>query len=384
VYIKFVGFSVLMLFVVVMTPAYANVTSLSLERSLYTEDENFAFIGNQEGKEQVFVIIRDEGGDYIGMLSDVNPGKGEYSVIPRQVSLFFKDDGIYKATAFTNDQAEKNGITIELEFKDEKLFEVPDFVLQLKTIGDKEVEVQKTITFTASLIDSSITDVAYSLKNAPSGATIDANTGKFVWTPSKFHGNIQDVSYNFDVIVNKGGQEDREKITITVKQAYQEPKPKQTMPEPKQTTPEPKELGLASFVDETKDPQSYVDRYNNEITYKKWFDENFSEYDSIYQAVGLDEPLQIPAPFVDETRDPQSYVDRYNNEITYKKWFDENFSEYDSIYQAVGLDEPKVNGVQEPKVVEKKFGICGPGTKMMEGVCTIVEKSVVKPWWQFW
>ena len=387
--IKLVGLSVLLLFVFVMTPAYANVTSLSLEKSFYTEDEDFAFIGDQEGKEQVFVIIRDEDGDYIGMLSDVNPGNGEYSVIPRQVSLFFKDDGTYKAIAFTNDQTENNGITIELEFNDEKLFEVPDFVLELETIGSKSVEVEKTVTFTASLIASSITDVTYSLKNAPSGATIDAKTGKFVWTPSKSHGNIQDVSYNFDIIANNGVQEDKENVTIIVKQAYQEPKPTEPKPtEPKPTEPKPTELGIASFVDKTKDPQSYVDRYNNEATYKKWFDDNFSEYDSIYQAVGLDEPLQIPAPFVDKTKDPQSYVDRYNNEATYKKWFDDNFSEYDSIYQAVGLDEPKVDDVEEPKVVEKKFGICGPGTKLIEGVCTIVEKPVVKPamkpWWQFW
>ncbi|MGY5140940.1 MAG: hypothetical protein ACW9W9_06000, partial [Candidatus Nitrosopumilus sp. Bin_571-38] len=78
----------------------------------------------------------------------------------------------------------------------------------------------------------------------------------------------------------------------------------------------------------------------------------------------------------DETKDPQSYVDRYNNEATYKKWFDDNFAEYDSIYQAVGLEEPIVK--------EKKFGICGPGTKLMDGVCTIVKMPVVKPWWQFW
>ena len=414
--IKLVGLSVLLLFVFVMTPAYANVTSLSLEKSFYTEDEDFAFIGDQEGKEQVFVIIRDEDGDYIGMLSDVNPGNGEYSVIPRQVSLFFKDDGTYKAIAFTNDQTENNGITIELEFNDKKLFEVPDFVLELKTIGDKSVEVEKTVTFTASLIDSSITDVTYSLKNAPSGATIDAKTGKFIWTPSKSHGNIQDVSYNFDIIANKGVQEDKENVTIIVKQAYQEPKPTEPKPtKPKPTEPKPTELGIASFVDKTKDPQSYVDRYNNEATYKKWFDDNFSEYDSIYQAVGLDEPLQIPAPFVDKTKDPQSYVDRYNNEATYKKWFDDNFSEYDSIYQAVGLDEPKelapfvdpdldpqyyidrynneatykkwfdetypnitiydAVGIQEPIIEEPEFGECGEGTDLVDGMCVIIDNS---------
>ncbi|MCE2506020.1 MAG: hypothetical protein J4F36_06060, partial [Nitrosopumilaceae archaeon] len=50
--------------------------------------------------------------------------------------------------------------------------------------------------------------------------------------------------------------------------------------------------------------------------------------------------LQIPAPFVDAEVDPQTYVDRYFSDVEYKEWFDTNHSEYDSIYQAVGLDEP--------------------------------------------
>nr|MCH9657931.1 hypothetical protein [archaeon] len=82
------------------------------------------------------------------------------------------------------------------------------------------------------------------------------------------------------------------------------------------------------------------------------------------------------ASFVDESKDPQSYVDRYESEPAYKEWFDENFAEYDSIYHAVGLEKPLVE--------EKKFGICGPGTKLMDGVCTIVEIPAAKPWWQFW
>ena len=67
---------------------------------------------------------------------------------------------------------------------------------------------------------------------------------------------------------------------------------KEKQPEPKQTTPkpEPNELGIASFVDKLKDPQSYVNRYNNEASYKKWFDDNHSNYSSIYAAVGLEKP----------------------------------------------------------------------------------------------
>ena len=74
--------------------------------------------------------------------------------------------------------------------------------------------------------------------------------------------------------------------------SVEEPEP---ISEPTPVT-ESKELGMASFVDPTKDPQSYVDRYNNEPKYKEWFDENYSEYSSIYEAVGLEEPTPEPTP----------------------------------------------------------------------------------------
>ena len=241
--------------------------------------------------------------------------------------------------------------------------------IQISPLGKLTIDEGKLLLFTVKLVDNSVKDVVFSLeKNPPIGSKIISNTGIFSWTPTNSDGGK---TYTFDVVAKKDGLSDNETLTITVNDILDS---KSTVePEP---TDEPKELGIASFVDVTKDPQSYVDRYNNEATYKKWFDENFAEYDSIYQAVGLDEPLQIPASFVDVTKDPQSYVDRYNNEATYKKWFDENFAEYDSIYQAVGLDEPKAE--------EKKFGICGLGTKLIDDVCTIVQKPVVKPWWQFW
>ena len=51
---------------------------------------------------------------------------------------------------------------------------------------------------------------------------------------------------------------------------------------------------VASFVDPSKDPQHYVDRYNNEENYRDWFDKNYPEYKSIHEAVGLDEPIAVP------------------------------------------------------------------------------------------
>ncbi len=58
--------------------------------------------------------------------------------------------------------------------------------------------------------------------------------------------------------------------------------------------------------------------------------------------------LSVPASFVDKTKDPQSYVDMYNSEPSYKKWFDDNFAEYESIYQAVGLNPDEVSEEPEP------------------------------------
>jgi hypothetical protein len=45
-----------------------------------------------------------------------------------------------------------------------------------------------------------------------------------------------------------------------------------------------------SFVDQSKDPQHYIDRYFNELTYKEWFDNNYSDY-TIYEAVGIKQPI---------------------------------------------------------------------------------------------
>ena len=361
-------FAVISLSLLMLTPAYANVTSFSLDKSFFTIDESFSFSGEQEGKEIVYIIIRNPNGSFKGMLSDPVPGQGEFSVIPRPVENFFASEGIYNATAFTDSQKEEEGVTIKIEYDGKKIFEIPDFVLQLKPISDKEVDELKTVSFTASITDSSVEGEVYSLeKNPPSDATINSSTGKFTWTPSNSHGNNPGAEYTFDIVVTKGSQTDRDTITITVNEpdaVNPEPKPEpEEKTNTKQTTNEPKELEIpAPFVDEAKDPQSYVDRYNDEAGYKKWFDDNYSEYSSIYQAVGLEEP-KILAPFVDPNLDPQYYVDRYNNEITYKDWFDKTYPEI-TIYEAVGLDEPEI--------VEAEFGECGEGTKLVDGKCTVI------------
>ncbi|MEK0321050.1 MAG: hypothetical protein QQN61_08175, partial [Nitrosopumilus sp.] len=223
-------------------------------------------------KDVVYIIIRDALGDFKEILSDLNPNQGEFlvssSLTQNKVSDIFEVDGIYNATAYTNEQKQDNGIILRLEYKNNKVSVMEEVLLALESIPDRSIDVEKTITFTASLVDSSVGDAVFSLDNEPSGATIDPSSGKFVWTPSKSHGSFQDQPYSFYIVVNSGAQEDREEITITVKKAYDEPETTESEPETttETTESEPEELEIpAPFVDETKEPQSYVDRYNNEV-----------------------------------------------------------------------------------------------------------------------
>ncbi|MBI5859646.1 MAG: putative Ig domain-containing protein [Nitrosarchaeum sp.] len=359
-------FAVFSLFVLIMVPVYAEVTTVSMKKSFYTINENISFFGTEnEGGNIITVVVRGPNGD-AKLLGGFSDPQGEYETIPKSVKNIFPLKGIYNVTAFV-DRIEE-GISMQLEFDGERVAIIPDFVLALNSIQDKTIEEKKTLVFTPTLTES-ITGVIFSLeKNPPSGASINNETGKFVWTPTEFQGPA---SYVFDIVVKKGASEDRENIKITVTEAapiiqtesMPEPEPTQTIESEPTPEPEVKELGIAPFVDPTKDPQSYVDRYNNEPKYKEWFDKTYPEYSSIYQAVGLEKPKEI-APFVDPTLDPQFYIDRYNNEPKFKDWFDQNYPDM-TIYDAVGLEKSEIK--------EQESGQCGTGTILVERVCIVDE-----------
>ena len=344
--VKLVGFGILSLFLIMLAPVYAEVTEFSIEKNFYTIDERIVFVGTEdEGNTFVNVEMTDPNGGKSLLVTALSNSDGIFETNAKKVDEFFSIIGMYEFTAFTIQK--DNGISVTLEFDGNKIAQPTKSILQLNSIPDKTVEVEKTISFTVSITDDSFIDTydgrdpVYSLENAPVDATIDDITGKFIWTPSKSYGSFEDIIYNFDIIVNANNQEDRENISIIVKKAYDEP-----VIEPK----------AEPVVEPISEP--VVEPISEPVV------EPISE--------PVVEPTQLGiASFVDTTKDPQSYVDRYNNEPTYKEWFDENYSQYSSIYEAVGLEEPE-------------FGICGEGTKLIDGVCTIIQKTIQKPWWQFW
>jgi len=343
-----------------IVPAYGDVTSLETDKSVYSIDDKIIFLGTSNNPgEMVHVTIKNPFGNTVEFRSGLVNSTGHFSLVPITAdNKIFDKPGTFEATAFGNTQQVQNGTRLSLYFSNDKITVLGLFELKLSTIANKNVDEEKTLSFTVTLTDSTIEDVQFSLANNPPGTTINPTTGQFTWTPNDGQGGI---TYTFDVVAKAGSLENRQTITINV---IDVPPPAPT-PEPQPTpepTPEPKETGIASFVDPKQDPQYYINRYINEETYKDWFDKNYPNI-TIYEAVGLEnpEPSKELAPFVDPKQDPQYYINRYINEETYKDWFDKNYPDI-TIYEAVGVEEPE-------------FGECGVGTKLIDGVCEVETSS---------
>ncbi len=409
-----------------LIPAHAEVLTVTFDKELFTINDEFTISGTVSDTSRTDIIMTIKGASTkIPVMNAIYRDDGTYTFTPRDANDIFKREGTYIVTVYTGSQAPESGMMLKVQRDGKKIMLVPDFVLKLEKIGNKQVKETEKLSFIARITDPEITQTRFSLQGQPAGATIDSKTGVFSWTPT----SSQIGGHAFDVIVDAETLQDIEKIVVTVSEKQDTVIDTDITPA---TTPKlpstPKDLGIASFVDPSVDPQSYVDRYNTEDaykqwfdsnypqydsiyqavglegsqvgqppppiapfvdtsvdpqsyvdryntedTYKQWFDSNYPQYDSIYQAVGLEEPLTVPAPFVDASEDPQSYVDRYNTEDTYKQWFDSNYPQYDSIYQAVGLTEPSSQADAGTQTQES--GLCGPGTDLIDGVCVIVDAS---------
>ena len=210
--IKFVGLGIFSLFLIMLVPAYAEITEFSIEKSFYTIDEGIVFVGTtSESDSMINVVMENPNGKESYFIGARSNSQAIFETVPKNVSDYFSIIGTYQFTAFT---IQKNdGINLSLEFDGDRVLEKTYSILELNSIEDKFTEIDKTVSFTASITDSTFTNVIYSLENEPTGATIDSN-GQFVWTPTASHGNIEDVNYNFNIIVNADDQEDKESVTI--------------------------------------------------------------------------------------------------------------------------------------------------------------------------
>ncbi len=93
---------------------------------------------------------------------------------------------------------------------------------------------------------------------------------------------------------------------------------------------------ISNFPSFDKSPQYYIDRYNDESSYKSWFDSQFP-LNSVDDVVGYKSTPLDGFPSLDKS--PQYYIDRYNDESSYKSWFDSQFPDI-SIYNILGYENP--------------------------------------------
>jgi hypothetical protein len=92
-----------------------------------------------------------------------------------------------------------------------------------------------------------------------------------------------------------------------IRDSTPEPTPDPTPEPPPDPTPEPEtnsihnsiiinhepKTHIPGFPSLNKSPQYYFDRYNNESSYKLWFDSQFPN-ESIYRVLGFPDPISIP------------------------------------------------------------------------------------------
>ncbi len=115
--------------ILMVLSAHADVESLSLGKSFYTDEEKIEFIGTEEdGNQQVSVAIK-KGGSTITLLGDPSSdADGTFATIPRLVEDIFTSIGTYEAIAFTSTQKIEDGIILNLEYDGSKVAEVSQIV----------------------------------------------------------------------------------------------------------------------------------------------------------------------------------------------------------------------------------------------------------------
>jgi RHS repeat-associated protein len=147
----------------------------------------------------------------------IDPGTGAFSWTPNES----QGPGTYPVTVQVTDggnRTDSASFTITVE-------EVNGPPL-LAAIGDKLIDEGQTLNFTAVATDADVpaSPLAFSLDpGAPAGASINAATGRFTWTPTEAQGPGQ---YTITVRVTDNSSpplDDFETITITVNEANQPP-----------------------------------------------------------------------------------------------------------------------------------------------------------------
>lgn len=183
----------------------------------------------------------------------ITPVFAEVTTLQTNSDSFYKGDQI----KFSGNVENRSSSLVSIVIRDLN----NEFVMLVQAIINPDNSFEKTIKIGDRFLEHGIYNATGFILNMTKGITVDFG-----------------VSLNGVPIILK---EEQIKNEVIKEDIIHVEKPKQEL-EIKDTITVTK---IASFVDSSKEPQHYIDRYYNESLYKYWFDNNYPDY-TIEEAVG--------------------------------------------------------------------------------------------------
>ena len=87
---KLMGLGTLSLFLIMLIPAYAEITEFSIEKSFYTIDEGIVFVGiANEANTMINVVMASPNGKESYLVGAMSNSEGVFETMPKSVDDFF-------------------------------------------------------------------------------------------------------------------------------------------------------------------------------------------------------------------------------------------------------------------------------------------------------
>ena len=268
---------IVLLFTSIVTPVFAEVSSLNTNNESFFKGDQILFSGTvDEGTTGlVTIVIRDTNNEFV-MLSQasINPDNTFEDSI--KITDKFSQHGVYNATGFILNMTQ--GVTSE-------------FGISLNGVP---IVINQEITEESSKEDNTTEIVEEPIEIAEEESTVSA--------VADFVDSDKDPQYYIDRYYNEPTYKswfDRNYPGLTIEEAVGHVEEPIEIAEEESTV-----SAVADFVDSDKDPQYYIDRYYNEPTYKSWFDRNYPGL-TIEEAVGQTDNLDEVKSTVQEIIDKE-------------------------------------------------------------------------------
>ena len=149
-------FAVFSLIILMIIPVYADVDKATIDKETFTIDDKFTITGTASDPNRVFVSASLKGPSGEKLFRSAQTDPGTFSFIPIDAGNIFKSKGEYTIRVFTGVQNVANATVIKLFYDNGVISLLPDYVLELNEIGNKQVDETEKLSFTASVTDSTI------------------------------------------------------------------------------------------------------------------------------------------------------------------------------------------------------------------------------------